>query len=37
MSERSVAQKLLIRDGQRVALLDPPEGGAVIVGASRPT
>ena len=33
MSERSVAQKLLIREGQRVALLAPPESGAAILGA----
>ena len=30
MSERSVAQKLLIREGQRVALIDPPAGGATL-------
>ena len=30
MSERSVAQKLLIREGQRVALVDPPAGGAPL-------
>ncbi len=30
MSERSVAQKLLIREGQRVALIDPPAGGAAL-------
>ena len=32
MSERSVAQKLLIRDGQRVALVDPPAAGAALLG-----
>src|SRR4029079_15179323 len=36
MSERSVAQKLLIREGQRVALMDPPQGGAAILGALPP-
>ena len=30
MSERSVAQKLLIREGHRVALVDPPAGGAAL-------
>jgi hypothetical protein len=30
MSERSVAQKLLIREGQRVALIDPPTDGAAL-------
>lgn len=32
MSERTVAQKLLIREGQVVALLDPPDGGADVLG-----
>jgi hypothetical protein len=36
MSERSVAQKLLIREGQRVALLNAPEGGASILGILPP-
>jgi hypothetical protein len=36
VSERSVARKLLIREGQRVALVDPPEGGAAILGALPP-
>jgi hypothetical protein len=30
MSERSVAQKLLIREGQRIALVDPPADGAAL-------
>ena len=32
MSERSVAQKLLIREGQLVVLIDPPAGGAGLLG-----
>jgi hypothetical protein len=32
MSERTVAQKLLIREGQRVALVDPPTAAAGVLG-----
>lgn len=30
MSERSVAQKLLIREGQRVAIVEAPAGGTAL-------
>jgi hypothetical protein len=36
MSERSVAQKLLIREGQRLALVDPPSAGAALLGPLPP-
>jgi hypothetical protein len=36
MSERSVAQKLLIREGQRVAVVDPPAAGRALLGTLPP-
>jgi hypothetical protein len=36
MSERSVAQKLLIREGQRVAVVDPPAAGRALLGMLPP-
>lgn len=36
MSERSIVQKLLIREGQRVALVDPPTAGPALLGTLPP-
>jgi hypothetical protein len=36
MSERSVAQKLLIREGQRVSVVDPPAAGKALLGTLPP-